>query len=93
MGTGVSAELAHSFYSVFVSVSVFMALLTVFHSTNSPDNPPLSRSVLLVLFLPYWSFQLYLFMKVSLSSDLSFEVFHHTRSVRLLRVCHAPAVN
>ena len=29
------------FYSVFVSVSVFMALSTVFHSINSPDNSPL----------------------------------------------------
>ena len=47
------AELAHSFYSVLVSVSVFMALLTVFHSINSPDNSLFSRSVLLVLFLPY----------------------------------------
>ena len=38
--------------SVLVSVSVFMALSTVFHSINSPDNPPLSHSVLLVSFLP-----------------------------------------
>ena len=60
------------FYSVLVSVSVFMALSTVFHSINSPDNSPLSHSVLPVLFLPYWSFQLYiyLFMKVSFSSDI-----------------------
>ena len=48
------------FYSVLVSVSVFMALLTVFHSVNSPDNSPLSHSVLPVLFLPYRSFQLYI---------------------------------
>ena len=41
------------FYSVLVSVSVFMVLSTVFHSINSPDNSPLSRSVLLVLLLPY----------------------------------------
>ena len=47
-------------YSVLVSVSVFMALSTVFHSINSPDNSPLSHSVLLVLCLPYWSFQLYI---------------------------------
>ena len=54
-------EFAHSFCSVLVSVSVFMALSTVFHSTNSPDISPLSHSVLLVfLFLPYWSFQLYI---------------------------------
>ena len=44
------------FCSVLVSVSVFIALSTVFHSLNSPDNSPLSHSVLLVLFLPYWSF-------------------------------------
>ena len=41
------------FYSVLVSISVFMALSTVFHSRNSPDNSPLSHSVLPVLFLPY----------------------------------------
>ena len=38
------------FYSVLVSVSVFMVLSTVFHSIISPDNSPLSHSVLLVLF-------------------------------------------
>ena len=48
------------FYSILVSVSVFMALSTVFLSINSPDNSPLSHSVLPVLFLPYWSFQLYI---------------------------------
>ena len=41
------------FYSVLVSVYVFMALSTVSDSMNSPDNPPLSQSVLQVLFLPY----------------------------------------
>ena len=46
------------FYSVLVSVSVFMALSTVLHSINSPDNSLLSHSVLLVLFLSYWSCQL-----------------------------------
>ena len=46
------------FHSVLVSISVFIALSTVFHSISSPDNPPLSHSVLPVLFLPYWSFQL-----------------------------------
>ena len=34
------------FYSVLVSVSVSMALSTVFHSINSPDNSPLSYFVL-----------------------------------------------
>ena len=33
-------------YSVIVSVSVFMALSTVFHSINYPDNSPLSKSIL-----------------------------------------------
>ena len=48
------------FYSVLVSVSVFQALSTVFHSMNSPDNSPLSHPVLPILFLPYWSFPLYI---------------------------------
>ena len=48
------------FYSVLVSVSVFMALSTVFHATNSPHNSPRSHSVLPVLILLYWSFQLYI---------------------------------
>ena len=47
------------FYSLPVSISVFMALSTVFHSINSPDKSPLSHSALSVLFLPQWSFQLY----------------------------------
>ena len=53
-------ELARSFYSALVCVPVFMALSTVFHSINSLDNSPLSHSVLLVLLLPFWSFQLYI---------------------------------
>ena len=48
------------FYSVVVSVSILMALSTVFHTINSSDNSPLSYSVLPALFLPYWSFQLYI---------------------------------
>ena len=47
------------FHSVLVSVSVFMALSTKLHSVNSPDNSSLSYSDLPVLFLPNWSFQLY----------------------------------
>ena len=39
-----------SFYSVLVSVSVFMTLSTAFHSTDSPDKSLLSHSVLPVLF-------------------------------------------
>ena len=46
-------------YSVLVSISIFIALSAVFHSINSPDNSPFSDSVLPVLSLPYWSFQLY----------------------------------
>ena len=49
------------FYSVLVSVSVFMALSTVFHSINSPDNSPFSHSVLPILSLPYLGpFELYI---------------------------------
>ena len=48
------------FYSVLVSISVFVTLSTVVRSNNYPDNSLLSHSVLLVLFLPYWSFQLYI---------------------------------
>ena len=49
-------SLTTPFYSVLESVSVFMALSTVFHSINSPDNSPLFHSVLLALFLHYCSF-------------------------------------
>ena len=56
------------FDSVLVSVSVFMALSTVFHSMNYPHNSPLSHSVLPVLFLPYWSFQLYISLRKSSSA-------------------------
>ena len=48
------------FYSVLVSVSVFLTLSAVFHSINSTDNSPLSHSVLPVLFPLDWSFQLYI---------------------------------
>ena len=58
-----------TFYSVLVSISVFVALSTVFHSKNSPDNSPRSYSVLPVLFLPDWSFQRFISMKVSFSPD------------------------
>ena len=51
------------FYSVLVSVSVFLALSTVFHSANSPNNSPLFHSVIPV-------FQIYLFMKISFSADI-----------------------
>ena len=41
------------FYSVLVSVSVFIAISTVSHCINSPDSSLLSHSVLPVLLLPY----------------------------------------
>ena len=55
------------FVVVVVVVVVFYAFTTVFHSINPSDNSLLSHSVLSVVFLPYWSFHLYLFIKVSLS--------------------------
>ena len=39
------------FHSVLVSVSVFMALSTVFLFINSPENSPLSHYVLPVFFI------------------------------------------
>ena len=49
------------FYSVLVSVSVFMVLSTLFHSINTLNDSPFSHSVLRVLSLPYWFFQLHIF--------------------------------
>ena len=43
-----------------------MALSTIFYSINSPNSSLLSHSVLPTLFLPYWSFQLYIFINVTL---------------------------
>ena len=57
-------ELAHSFYSVLVSFPVFMALSVILQLMNSPDNSPLSHSVLSVLFLRS---TMYLFVKFSLN--------------------------
>ena len=45
-------------YSVLVSISVFMALLAVFNSIHSPNNSPFSHSVLQILFMSCWSFEL-----------------------------------
>ena len=59
------------FYSVLVSVSVFMALSAVFHSINLSYNFPFSHSVLPIVY----SFALlalstvYLLVKVSFSHD------------------------
>ena len=55
------SSLPTPFYSVLESVFVFMALSTVFHSINFPNNSSLSHSVLPVIFLSYWSFQLYIY--------------------------------
>ena len=55
------------FHSVLVSVSVFMALSTVFHSTNSPDNSLLFQSVLLVYSALLVLSNVYLCMKVFFS--------------------------
>ena len=60
------------FYSIHVSVSIFMALSTVFHSINPPDNSLLSHSILSLLFLPYWPCQLYILMKVFSCPDIIF---------------------
>ena len=35
-------KLAHFFYSLLVSISVLLALSTMFHSINSPDNSAFS---------------------------------------------------
>ena len=40
------------FYSVLVPISIFVALSTVFHSINYPDNSPVSHFVLPIFFLP-----------------------------------------
>ena len=55
-------------YYVPVSISVFMALSTVFHSINSPDNSSFSDCVLPVLSLPHWSFELYIPLGMSPSA-------------------------
>ena len=54
------SDLAFYVYGNWIlSIVVFIALSTVFHSINPPDNSLPSHSVLPVLFLPHWSFQLY----------------------------------
>ena len=60
------------FYSVLVSISVSMALSTVFHSTNSPDNSPFSDPVLPFLFISASLVlsTIYLFMKVFFTPDM-----------------------
>ena len=58
------------FYSVLVSISVFNGSFNCISSINSHDNSPLSYSVLLILFLPYWSFQLYILYESQLTNQL-----------------------
>ena len=56
------------FYSVLVSVSVFMALSTSFHFMNSPDNSSVFSLYSSALFSAILALSTtYLFMKVSLS--------------------------
>ena len=61
-------SLSTPFHSILVSVSVFVALSTVFHSIISPDKSPLSHFVLPVLILPHWSFQLHISLSKSPSA-------------------------
>ena len=64
-------ELAHSFLFCSCVYFCLMVLSAVFHFIKSPDNSLLSHSVLPVLFLPAWSFQLYISLwKVSFSPDI-----------------------
>ena len=59
------------FYSGLVSVSVFMALSTVFHSINSPDTSFFSHSVLSVFISALLVLlTMYLFEKASFSPDI-----------------------
>ena len=62
----IQPSLPTPFHSVLESISDFMALSTVFHYINSPNNSLFSHSVLPVLSLPYWSFQLYMSLYESL---------------------------
>ena len=56
---------------LFLCLFLSMVLSTAFHSLHSPDNSPWSHSVLSILSLSYWSFQLKcFFMKVFFCPDL-----------------------
>ena len=59
------SSLLTPFYSVLVSVSVFIALAPVFRPINSPDNSPLSHSV-----LPSYSYLIGPFNYLSLYENL-----------------------
>ena len=59
------------FYCIPVTLSVFMALSFVFHSISSPNNSPLSLSVLPVLFFALLVLStIYVSTKVSFSPDI-----------------------
>ena len=58
------------FYSVLVSISVLMALSTVFHSIISPDNSPFCDCSCCLISALLALSTVYLFMKVSFSPDI-----------------------
>ena len=62
-------SLPASFYSVLVSISVLMALSTVFQSINSPDNSPFSHSVLPVLSLSLMGPLKYIYISLGKTSS------------------------
>ena len=49
-----------SFFILILCLFLFSRPFQLLHSINSPDNSLFSHSVLPVLSLPYWSFQLYI---------------------------------
>ena len=58
------------FYSVLVSISAFMALSTVIHSINSPDNSVFLLCSLDLIFAWLVLSTICLFMKLSFSPDI-----------------------
>ena len=73
-------KFAYSFYAVLVSISVFVALSPVFHSTNSPEHSVFSLSSSgfhSALFVPS---TLYLCMKVS---EIFYNLFNEYLGDRL----------
>ena len=65
------SSLTTPFYSVLVSISVIMALSIVFHFINSPDNSPVSDSVLPIFISASLVLStVYMFMKASFSPDI-----------------------
>ena len=70
---------------------VFMSFSTVCHSINSSNNSPLSHSVFQDLFLPYWSFQLYIsllkFPSAMISSFATNSDFSFCRTTTVSFMC------